>query len=204
MASKQTAKKKSDQMEEEKPDKPDIIDEIKTDHRLVEEFYKNYKASKDKEQRKLWFNQFIWALTAHAVAEEAIVYSILESVNKKGMELGNKSRQDHEELKMMLVELSAENDEAAFDKKFDQAFNTLMEHVQMEESEDLVFMKEHVSLGARQIACEMWLMKDHLIPNKPHAWIPDRKAALELSMGVLVSPIDKVREMLMHHSQVLR
>ena len=176
-------------------DEVDIVDVLREEHRMVEEFYNNYVSTKDTEERKKWFNQFLWALCVHSVAEEAIVYSVLESIGEKGKELGQKSREDHEELKLLLADLSTAKDEAEFDKKFELAFKTLMEHVQLEEAEDLPFLKDHVALKQRQNIAQMFLMKKYLIPVRPHPWIPEKKAALELALGLLISPIDKVKNM---------
>lgn len=186
----------NDVMQEEKPD---VIDEIKKDHRLVEEYYANYKSTKDKEERKYWFNQFVWAVTAHSAAEEAIVYSLIESINEKGKELGMQSRLEHDEFKKKLEELSKEHDEAQFNIKFEEAVETLMEHVTKEETEDLVFLFQHVDLRPRQIACEMFLKKKLLIPNQSND--SGRHKTLESAIGVLDTPIDKVRSMLIQESQ---
>lgn len=181
--------------EEQMFHKSDIIDEIKKDHRDVEDYYNKYKTAKDMEEAKKWFNQFLWALCCHSVAEEIIMYNMLESINPRGKELAMKSREDHRELKEMLENLRKEKDEVEFERKFDALFKTLQEHVHMEEVEDLVFLQEHVSLEKRQVAAKMFLMKKHLVPTKPHPWIPDKPTAIELGLGLLVTPIDKLNDM---------
>lgn len=173
----------------------DIIDEIKKDHRDVEEYYNNYKSAKDKDEAMKWFNQFMWALCCHSVAEEIIMYNMLELVDDKGKELGEKSREDHRQVKQLLEDLRLENDDTLFDKKFDTLFKTLQEHVKMEESEDLPFLQQNVSLEKRQAASKIFLLKKNIVPTRPHPWIPDKPTILENAIGLLVTPVDKLRDL---------
>ena len=175
--------------------KLDIVDILKQEHAQVQELYNDYKFTKDLEERKKIFNQFIWALCAHSAAEEAIVYNAIESAGTQGKELGRKSREDHDELKKLLADLSTADDETEFDQKFDLAFKTFWEHVQMEEEEDIPFLQEHVSLNQRQNVAQTFLMKKYLIPVRPPSYLPEKKAALDLALTVLTTPADKVRTM---------
>jgi len=173
----------------------DIVDDIIKDHREVEEIYKRYKASPNTEEGRKWFNQFMWELCRHSVAEELVMYNMMESINDKGKELGEKSRQDHRKLKVMLEDLRKETNETAFEKKFDDLFTTLMSHIKMEESEDLPFIKQNVSLEKRQAAAKTFSMKKMLAPTYPHPEVPDKPTALEAALGLLAKPIDKIRDM---------
>ena len=178
-----------------KSTKTDIIDEIKKDHREVEDCYYKYKAAKDKDEAMKWFNQFMWALCCHSVAEEVIMYNMLGSINERGKILEEKSREDHREIKVKLEDLRKEKDEVEFDKKFDSLFTSLMSHIHLEEAEDLIFLAEHVSLEKRETAGKMFVMKKHLVPTRPHPGVPDKPTALELGLGMLLTPIDKIRDL---------
>jgi hemerythrin superfamily protein len=173
----------------------DIIDLIKTDHRELEDYFGRYKSASNMEEGKKWFNQFLWEICRHSVAEEVVLYNMMESINDRGKELGEKSREDHRKLKMMLEDLRKEKDDDAFDKKFEDVFKNLMDHIKMEEVEDLAFIQENVSLEKRQSAGKMFSMKKHLVPTRPHPEIPDKPTALELALGLLVTPFDKLRDM---------
>jgi len=173
----------------------DIIESIKKDHREVDQYYHNYKAAPNMEEGKKWFNLFLWEICRHSVAEEVIMYNMLESIDQKGKELGEKSREDHRKLKVMLEDLRKETNDAEFDKKFDKVYEELTEHVKMEEEEDLPFLEEKVSLEKRQVAARMFALKKNLVPTRPHPEIPDKPTALELALGLLATPVDKVRDL---------
>lgn len=176
-------------------DKSDLIEEIHKDHKEIKDCYHNYKAAKDPEEAKKWFNQFIWFVCTHIIAKEMVLYTTMESTNDKGKALGEMSREDHRDLKQLLEDLRTEKDEDELEKKFDAAFRTLSEHMAMEEGEILPFVKEHIPLEKRQAASKTYAMRKFLAPTKPHPWLPDKSTALETGLGLIITPIDKLRDM---------
>jgi len=175
--------------------KEDIADDIVKDHRELETYYKNYKDAKTIEDGHKWFNQFLWEICRHSVAEEVIFYNMLESQGKEGKELSEKSREDHRELKKMLEDLRNEKDEKKFEQKFDAVYNTLQDHIKLEEKEDIPFLKKHVSAEARATAAKAFAMKKKLAPTRPHPNVPDKPTSLELAIGMLAMPVDKVKDL---------
>ena len=173
----------------------DVIDDILTDHRELEEYYKQYKAAKSTEDSHKWFNMFLWEICRHSVAEEIVIYNMMEAKNEKGKELAFKSREDHRHLKEMLEDLRKEKDNSIFEEKFDAVFKELEDHIGTEESQDLVFLKENFTLDERKKAAKAFSMKKKLAPTRPHPGIPDKPTAIEMGLGLLVAPMDKIRDM---------
>jgi len=173
----------------------DILDDIKKDHREFEDYYKQYKAANNVDEAHKWFNQFLWAICRHSVAEEVLLYNMMEAQGDRGKKLAEESREGHRKLKVMLEDLRKEKNEQEFEKKFDAAFKELQDHLQLEEGEDLPFLAENVSLEARQAAAKAFALKKNLVPTRPHPEIPDKPTALELALGMLVTPVDKLRDL---------
>lgn len=174
----------------------DIIDKVKQDHKELEESYSNYKKyhkeGNDDEANK-WFNQFVWEVSRHAVTEELVLYPLIALQGEKGQQLADKSRADHQETKDMLAEIQGINDPVQFEKKFDDIMAALRKHISFEEKDDLEYLKQHVDRTGREAAGNTFALGKNIVPTKPHAAVPNKSAALEGALGLLVTPVDKLR-----------
>jgi len=173
----------------------EITEDIKKDHRELEEAYHKYKSAPNMEEGKKWFNQFLWEICRHSVAEEVIMYNMLESIDDYGKQLSEESREGHRKLKVMLEDLRKEKNDAEFDRKFDAVYKELMDHIKLEEGEDLPYLQKNISLEKRQAAARVFAMKKNLVPTRPHPEIPDKPTTLELALGLLATPVDKLRDL---------
>jgi len=179
----------------------DLIDVIKSDHKELEECYNRYKSSTTTMEANKWFYMFLLGLCRHSIAEEVIVYEMMESVSDLGKGLGMKSREDHMNVKLMLEDLRKITSDISFDVKFDDIFKHFWEHVLMEEKEDLPFIQQNIPLEKRQIAAKYFTMRTNLEPSFPQTEIPDRSAALDMALGLLLKPPEKLKEIFMNISQ---
>ena len=174
----------------------DIIDKVKQDHKELEEAYSNYKKyhkeGNDDEANK-WFNQFVWEVSRHSVTEELVLYPLIALQGEKGQQLADKSRSDHQETKDMLAEIQGINDPGQFEKKFDDIMAALRKHISFEEKDDLEYLKQHVDQMGREAAGITFALGKNIVPTKPHAAVPNKSAALEGALGLLVTPVDKLR-----------
>jgi len=173
----------------------DLIEDIRADHKACEGHYANYKAAKTQDEAHRWFNQFMYDICRHSVAEELIIYSMMEMKDEKGKKLAEASRQDHRQLKVMLEDLRKETDEKLFEEKFDKVYQTFQDHVKDEESEDHAYIRNNISATAQQAACKAFALKKNLVPTRPHPEIPDKPTTLELALGMMVYPADKLRDL---------
>jgi hypothetical protein len=75
------------------------------------EYYDNYKkASGDHEAQGRWARQLTWEIARHAVAEEIIVYPLMEKhLGSKGVELADNDRRDHTVCSHLLNMFTLEN-----------------------------------------------------------------------------------------------
>jgi hemerythrin superfamily protein len=182
-------------------DDQDIIDIVKQDHRQVEQLFNQWKqlrtfsGLKDEEEANKIFNQMIWELSRHSVAEELILYPALEELGGRGKELSEASREDHRKLKVTLSELQGMKNNEEFFLAMDRMFADLSDHIRMEESEDLPYFSANVDRDKRVAAAKAFNLKKKIAPTRPHPGIPDRPWALENALGLLTAPIDKLRDM---------
>lgn len=172
-----------------------VIDEIKQDHRELEEYYGKYKSAKNVEESHKWFNMFLWEICRHSVAEEVVVYNLMEAKDDRGKQLAEESREDHRKLKVKLEDLRKETDEKKFEEKFDAVFKDLQEHITKEEGEDLAYLKEKYSDTVLKTTGTVFNLKKKIAPTRPHPEIPDKPTAVELGLGLLVTPIDKLKDL---------
>jgi len=175
--------------------KPDITDDIQKDHRELEKYYKSYKDAKTTEDGHKWFNLFLWEICRHSAAEEIIMYNMMEAKGEEGKKLATKSREDHRELKVMLEDLRKEKDEKKFEEKFDAVYKSFQDHIKLEEGEDVPYLKKNVSDEARAAASKAFGMKKNLVPTRPHPEIPDKPTSVELALGMLAMPVDKMKDL---------
>lgn len=172
-----------------------LIEEIKEDHEELKTFYRNFKSAGSMEEGNQWFNQFVWELSRHSVGEELVLYPLLESINERGAEFADRARKEHHKVKELLSDLHRESDHSVFNHKLDALFQDLQEHMQHEENEDLVFLRENITADQMDNASRKFVNRKMIAPTRPHPSVPEKPAALEAALGLLVAPIDKMRDL---------
>jgi len=173
-----------------------IIDDIKTDHQELESYYNKYKSATTVEEGNKWFHQFVWEICRHSVAEELVLYPLLESLSQRGKDLADEGRKDHHMVKEMLTSLEKLHPATAeFDHTFDSMMTDIRKHVEQEETEDLVLLSDNVTPENLQRAGKAFAMKKKIAPTHPHTSIPEKPVALEAALGLLTAPIDKFRDL---------
>lgn len=70
----------------------------------------------------------------------------------------------------------------------------LREHIKKEEAEDLALVRSHLSDKDRKAAGTKFQLGKKLVPTRPHAGVPNNKVALESAMGLLIKPIDELKD----------
>lgn len=175
----------------------DIIDKINHDHRELEHFFQKYKDSHkqgdDMEARK-WFNQFVWEVSRHAVCEELIFYPMLTNMGEEGKKMADEAIEYHHKTKEILADLQTTLDMDEFDRKMDKMWADLKEHMNTEESEDLPLLRDNTDVSSRENAGKTFALGKNLVPTHPHPAVPERPVALEAAVGLLITPLDKLRD----------
>ncbi|XP_002981476.2 uncharacterized hemerythrin-like protein C869.06c [Selaginella moellendorffii] len=176
----------------------DIIERVKKDHEELDDYYKHYKKSLkdgDGEAALKWFNQFVWEICRHSVSEELVLYPMMETMGDRGKKLADKSREDHHKVKEMLAEMESMSDAKEMEPKMDKLMEELREHIKLEESEDLALVEKEVGLGARETAGATFALGKSIAPTRPHTMVPEKPVVVEAALGLLATPMDKLRDM---------
>lgn len=172
-----------------------IINQIIEDHQNIITYYTNYKSANSTEDKNKWFNQFVWLVSCHSVAEELVLYPLIESKGETGKLLADQARKDHHKVKENLYDVSNETDDTAFDQKMDVIMSDLREHIDQEEKENLPFLSEHVSQEDLISYGKSFAFRKKIVPTRPHPSIPERPTALEMGLGILLTPLDKFADL---------
>ncbi len=116
-------------------DEMKISDLIRLDHTKVNTLFSQIKATHDAAKIEEYYAQIYKDLSAHAEAEEQVVYPALRPYYSNTQELYD----EQAEMKQVLDRIKAMNpqDTVSFKAAVDQLMNAVMEHVRQEENEAL-------------------------------------------------------------------
>lgn len=82
---------------------PALTEAITSDHRKIEDAYKQVVNSDDIDHQTRYGNLFIWELARHSVAEELIVYPAMEKyMGEAGKDHAEKDREQHHQVSQTL------------------------------------------------------------------------------------------------------
>ncbi|MCD8485741.1 MAG: hemerythrin domain-containing protein [Desertifilum sp.] len=119
-----------------------ITEIITMDHRKVDTLFMEIANSNDPQKLQEYFGQLFKDLTAHAEAEEEIVYPAVRSYYPDTQELYD----EQSEMKRMLAEIKALSPSAPeFKQKIDQLKNMVQEHVREEENDMFPKLRQNFS-----------------------------------------------------------
>jgi len=175
--------------------KMDVTQRVINDHNDIKAAYGKVKALPDAEAQK-WFHQLMWTIARHSAAEELVLYPLLDKTGPIGVELVEKSRQDHQRVKEALAELDGKKISAVVRQKIDNMMVQLLEHIQMEEDigGDLDQLRKGVALHELVEAGTSFQRTKIFVPTRAHPNAPD-KPPFETVVGLITAPIDKLRDL---------
>lgn len=146
----------------------------------------------DKAQR--WYHKFIREAAQHSVAEELVLYPWLEQHN--GREWAERSRAEHQGLKLMLHNLErTEFGDEAFRAQYADVKSALLAHIAHEESDEVPMFVRQTTDAERMTMGKKFKMMRAIVPTRPHPRVPNRSAVMETFLGVLIAPLDRLRDL---------
>jgi len=170
---------------------------IMEDHNEVRSLYKNFQNAATKEEATRWYNQLVWEIARHSVAEEVVVYPLFEDkLGDWGKHRAELSRKEHHTVKVELKELeSLSHDDVSFMPKMKTMMANLENHMEHEEKEDLLRLRDTISEHDRVSYGRSFERRKTIVPTRPHPSAPDKYPTFETLVGLLAAPIDKFRDM---------
>jgi hemerythrin superfamily protein len=113
----------------------DILSLIATEHREVEQLFKEMEASKDSKKLQNYFNQIYTALNLHAQVEEFVFYPALREY-KETEQYIEEAEEEHNSVKILLEQMkSLGPKDSEFETKLKHLKESVTHHVEEEESE---------------------------------------------------------------------
>jgi hemerythrin-like domain-containing protein len=177
----------------------DVIEVLEHDHREVEEMFDELESLRGastegaKSRRKDLADQVTIELVRHSVAEEVLVYPMVE--DRVSAEEAEHAREEHAEAEETLKRMEKLD---ADDPQFDDELGTLMReirhHIEDEEGEMFAHMRKVIEpdelrrLGARVEAFKK------VAPTRPHPNVPN-EALPRTAVGPAASLFDRLRDL---------
>jgi hypothetical protein len=180
-------------MKSEKPIEEIIIE----DHNETRQVFKKYCEEFAKEEKLKWYRQMVYLLAKHSIAEEIVLYPLVREHVHNGNILADQDIEQHRRIKEQLVNIQ-ENvnwDSPEFDQRVKLLWQTVIDHMDKEENEDLTLLRSQVTMQDRINAGKKFENRKLIAPSRPHINAPDDNPTLEMLVGLLVAPVDKFKDL---------
>ncbi|MFL9652588.1 hemerythrin domain-containing protein [Streptomyces sp. PB17] len=174
-----------------------VIDELTTDHREVEELFGRIEAlPPGHKDRKLYADQATIELIRHSVAEEAYLYPAVREHVAGGGALADKELADHAQAEQIMKDLESRGaDDAEFDRLIGMLMSEIREHVADEEDNLFPRLREACPAQALDELGDKVRQAKRTAPTRPHPSAPDKPP-----MNKLLAPgagmVDRARDAL--------
>ncbi|MFJ6793217.1 hemerythrin domain-containing protein [Streptomyces sp. NPDC091268] len=175
----------------------DVIAELTTDHREVEEIFGKIEAlPSGNARRKELAEQAIMELIRHSVAEESYLYPAVREHLADGDSLADKELEDHAAAERIMKDLEGcEADDARFDALMTQLMAEIREHVADEENNLFPRLRDACSAEALGELGDKVRTAKKTAPTRPHPSAPDTPPANKL-LAPGVGLVDRLRDMM--------
>jgi len=174
-----------------------LTEAIKEDHQEMYEYHDEYnKAKGNTDAQARWARQLTWEIARHAVAEEIVVYPLMESLlGPQGVKLANNDRTDHQFVKEKLSLLESLTPGASdYHNTITQIMEHLHRHNDSEEIEDLPLLEPKLGAERSKKVAHEFSRTKQFVPTRAHPSAPN-KPPYETLAGFMALPIDKLKDM---------
>ncbi|MET9445091.1 hemerythrin domain-containing protein [Streptomyces sp. NPDC006610] len=174
-----------------------VIDELMTDHREVEELFGKIEAlPPGDKKRKLHADQVTMELVRHSVAEEAYLYPAVREHVPDGDSIADKELEDHANAEQIMKDLEGcEADDPEFDRLVGMLMSEIRMHVADEEANLFPRLAAACPPEALDQLGDKVRQAKKTAPTRPHPSAPDKPP-----MNKLMAPgaglVDRLRDMM--------
>ncbi|GKQ41533.1 hemerythrin domain-containing protein [Streptomyces sp. A012304] len=174
-----------------------VIDELVTDHREVEELFGRIEALPfGDENRKTYADQVTMELVRHSVAEEAYLYPAVREHVAGGDALADKELEDHAKAEQIMKDLeSCRPGDAEFDRLIGMLMSEIRAHIADEEGNLFPRLREACPPEALDDLGDKVRQAKKMAPTRPHPSAPDKPPANKL-LAPGTGLVDRMRDML--------
>jgi iron-sulfur cluster repair protein YtfE (RIC family) len=175
----------------------DAIELLTTDHREVEQFFRQYEAAtSDDGVAHYAAEQIISELSVHAAVEEMILYPMIRKADPDQSVLVDHSLEEHQEVKELLATVDGRPaNDPEVRKIFGKLKSAVEEHVAEEEGKLFPALRRHVKEDELMAVGEKMAKAKAMAPTHPHPNAPNTPPG-NLVAGPLAAVADKIRDLL--------
>ncbi|KAJ3532818.1 hypothetical protein NMY22_g7591 [Coprinellus aureogranulatus] len=172
-----------------------LLAAIKQDHREIEAFYNEYCKATDKEAQTKWANQLTWEIARHSIAEELVVYPLLEqAMGDKGHGMAEHDREDHQAVKDGLKKMEKLTvGTTEYNTTVKTIMEQLLQHIKLEEEVEFPQLESAIGHEKSVATAKSFQRTKLMVPTRSHPSAPN-KPPFETLAGLLAAPIDKLRD----------
>jgi hemerythrin superfamily protein len=174
-----------------------VIDELMTDHREVEELFGKIEAlPTGHKDRKVYADQVTMELIRHSVAEEAYLYPAVREHVPNGDSMADRELEDHATAERIMKDLEGcDPADAEFDRLVGQLMTEIREHVADEEENLFPSLRAACPPEKLDELGDKVRQAKKTAPTRPHPSAPDKPPANKL-LAPGAGLVDRIRDAL--------
>ncbi|GAB1333913.1 hemerythrin domain-containing protein [Streptomyces sp. E-15] len=174
-----------------------VIQELTTDHREVEEIFGRIEAlPPGSAERKDLCDQVTIELVRHSVAEEAYLYPAVREHVPGGAALADKELEDHAQAEQIMKDLEGcQADDPRFDTLMTRLMSEIRSHVTDEEQNLFPRLESVCPADALMDLGDKVRRAKSMAPTRPHPMAPDKPPANKL-LAPGAGLVDRMRDAL--------
>jgi hemerythrin-like domain-containing protein len=176
----------------------DLIDAIITDHREVQNLFKEIEEADDSSVRRRIVEHVVTELVRHSVAEEQYLYPTARRVLPAGDELADHELEEHakaEEIMKQLERLEWQAEDVDFGVAVRKLIEEVRHHIEEEEADLLPKLRDTCDAAELAELGEKFENAKKVAPTRPHPSAPDKPPANKI-LDPGVGLIDRMRDAL--------
>jgi hemerythrin superfamily protein len=178
----------------------DVTSLVEREHRELEKLFKTYERIRRDtprgdgatEKRQNVLRDITRMLSAHAAAEEQVLYPVVRAELPDGQRLATDALDEHQQVKEALDAIARTPLEAdEFDRRLQAIILDVQHHVEKEEGE--IFEKLHGWLGKDRLRAlgEAFASAEQFAPTRPHPRLP-QTPPFNTAAGTAAAVVDRV------------
>jgi len=175
----------------------DAIELLTSDHREVEQFFRQYEAAANDEGVATHAaHEIIKGLSVHAAVEEQILYPMMRKADPQQSGLVDHSLEEHQEVKELLAKVDGRPaNDPEVRQIFAQLKESVEEHVKEEEGKLFPALRSHIKPDQLMEAGETMAKAKASAPTHPHPNAPNTPPG-NIVVGPFAALADRVRDFL--------
>jgi hemerythrin superfamily protein len=176
----------------------DLIDDIITDHREVENVFNQIENTEDTSIRRQLVEHVITELVRHSVAEEQYLYPTARQVLPDGDKIADHELEEHaeaEEIMKQLETIEGQAEDVEFSALVRKLIEEVRHHIEEEEADLLPKLRGACDAAELSELGEKFENTKKMAPTRPHPLAPDKPPANKI-FGPGVGLIDRMRDAL--------